>query len=229
MRPGCASSSTRWAAATRSATAAPKARSRPLLLVRNAVVGDGIHPIPDSLPFEKAALAEPLSVSLHAVNRAGVQPGSKVAVFGAGSIGLGIVLFLAAARHRGHRRRRRIRSAARSRPCARRERDDQPGARRRRGSGSVRLHGRGELFGWPVVGTDTFFEVSGAARGDPFDHRHGALSRLARRRGRAPRAGAGQLPDGARQGDDHHDLDGVPERVPGGAGDARERRRRRAR
>jgi threonine dehydrogenase-like Zn-dependent dehydrogenase len=73
----------------------PEGAFAPLLLVRNAVAGDGIHPIPDSLPFETAALAEPLSVSLHAVHRSGVVPGSKVAVFGAGSIGLGIVLFLA--------------------------------------------------------------------------------------------------------------------------------------
>ena len=39
----------------------PEGAFAPLLLVRNAVVGDGIHQIPESLPFEKAALAEPLS------------------------------------------------------------------------------------------------------------------------------------------------------------------------
>jgi 2-desacetyl-2-hydroxyethyl bacteriochlorophyllide A dehydrogenase len=133
----------------------------PRLLVRNAAVGDGIHPIPDSLSFEKAALAEPLSVSLHAVNRAGLHPGSKVAVFGAGSIGLGIVLFLA---------RRGIENVAVI------DVSDQRLARAQAlGAGVTinparddvaaelgELHGRGALFGWPVVETDTFFEVSGA-------------------------------------------------------------------
>ena len=140
----------------------PEGAFAPLLLVRNAVVGDGIHQIPESLPFEKAALAEPLSVSLHAVNRAGVKTGSKVAVFGAGSIGLGIVLFL---RQRGIEdiavvdvsdqrlgRARALGASVTINPA----RDD---VAARLGE----LHGRGELFGWPVVGTDTFFEVSGAA------------------------------------------------------------------
>src|SRR5688500_12383975 len=72
----------------------PEGAFAPLLLLRRAAIGDGIHPIPEWLPFEQAALAEPLSVSLHAVNRASVNTRSKVAVFGAGSIGLGIVLFL---------------------------------------------------------------------------------------------------------------------------------------
>ena len=39
-------------------------------------------------------LVEPLAVSFHAVNRARVTPGDKVAVFGAGPIGLGIVIGL---------------------------------------------------------------------------------------------------------------------------------------
>ena len=134
----------------------------PLLLVRNAVVGDGIHPIPDSLSFETAALAEPLSVSLHAVHRSGVASGSKVAVFGAGSIGLGIVLFLA---RRGVRdiavvdvsdqRLARARALG-ARVTINPSRDDVAAA-------LGGLHGTGELFGWPVVQTDTFFEVSGAA------------------------------------------------------------------
>jgi threonine dehydrogenase-like Zn-dependent dehydrogenase len=134
----------------------------PRLLVRNAVLGDGIHRIPDSLSFEKAALAEPLSVSLHAVNRAGVKPGSRVAVFGAGSIGLGIVLFLArqgvediAVVDVSAQRLDRARSLG-ARLTVDAARDD---VAAQLGD----LHGRSELFGWPVVRTDTFFEVSGAA------------------------------------------------------------------
>lgn len=48
-------------------------------------------PVPESVPLRHAALAEPLSVSVHAVRQAGVGLGDSVAVFGAGPIGLGIV------------------------------------------------------------------------------------------------------------------------------------------
>lgn len=45
-------------------------------------------PIPDDLPFEAAALAEPLAVCLHAVARAGDITGKTALVLGAGPIGL---------------------------------------------------------------------------------------------------------------------------------------------
>lgn len=64
------------------------------LLVRDARVGDSLLPIPDDLPWEIAALTEPLAVALHGVNRAQVKPGDKVVVFGCGPIGLGMVLWL---------------------------------------------------------------------------------------------------------------------------------------
>lgn len=47
--------------------------------------------IPGNVSIEHAALAEPLSVSVHAVRRSAMQVGDTVAVFGAGPIGLGIV------------------------------------------------------------------------------------------------------------------------------------------
>lgn len=47
--------------------------------------------IPNGVSIEHAALAEPLSVSVHAVRRSAMQIGDTVAVFGAGPIGLGIV------------------------------------------------------------------------------------------------------------------------------------------
>ena len=64
------------------------------LLVRDARVGDSLLPIPKDLPYEVAALTEPLSVALHGVNRAQAKPGDKVVVFGCGPIGLGMVLWL---------------------------------------------------------------------------------------------------------------------------------------
>jgi L-iditol 2-dehydrogenase len=47
-----------------------------------------LHPIPDNLSHELAALAEPLSVLIHANRRAQVAPGHTVLVFGVGAIGL---------------------------------------------------------------------------------------------------------------------------------------------
>jgi (R,R)-butanediol dehydrogenase/meso-butanediol dehydrogenase/diacetyl reductase len=64
------------------------------LLVRDARIGDSLLPIPDDLPFEVAAMTEPLAVALHGVNRAAAKAGDKVVVFGCGPIGLGMVLWL---------------------------------------------------------------------------------------------------------------------------------------
>lgn len=58
-------------------------------LARYVVVHeDFVHPVPDSLDDEVAALIEPLAVSLYAVRRAGVRAGSRVLVTGSGPIGL---------------------------------------------------------------------------------------------------------------------------------------------
>jgi 2-desacetyl-2-hydroxyethyl bacteriochlorophyllide A dehydrogenase len=62
------------------------------LLVENAVVGRSLAVIPDEVPFEVAALNEPMAVARHAVNRTNPKPGAKVLVFGAGPIGLGAVI-----------------------------------------------------------------------------------------------------------------------------------------
>jgi L-iditol 2-dehydrogenase len=43
--------------------------------------------IPDNIPFEHAAMLEPLSVALHAVKRSGIKEGDSVAVVGTGMIG----------------------------------------------------------------------------------------------------------------------------------------------
>lgn len=44
--------------------------------------------IPGSIPLEHACLVEPIAVALHGINRAGVKPGSRVLVVGAGPIGI---------------------------------------------------------------------------------------------------------------------------------------------
>lgn len=50
-----------------------------------------IRVLPASLPLERAALAEPLAVAIHAVNLAGDITGKRVLVIGAGPIGLLVV------------------------------------------------------------------------------------------------------------------------------------------
>lgn len=49
---------------------------------------DLLHKLPPTLPLQLAALAEPLSVVLHAHRRAHLEPGSRVLVLGAGAVGL---------------------------------------------------------------------------------------------------------------------------------------------
>jgi len=53
-----------------------------------------VFPIPDDIPLDEAALTEPVSVALHAVDAANIHPGSTVAIIGAGPIGL-LILQLA--------------------------------------------------------------------------------------------------------------------------------------
>ena len=48
--------------------------------------------MPDHIPFEVAALNEPMAVARHGVNRCQPKPSDKVVVFGAGPIGLGTTI-----------------------------------------------------------------------------------------------------------------------------------------
>ncbi|MFE6821021.1 zinc-binding dehydrogenase [Streptomyces sp. NPDC057690] len=64
------------------------------LLVENAVPGESVAVIPDGLPFDVAALNEPMAVARHCVNRSGAKPTDRVVVFGAGPIGLGVTIWL---------------------------------------------------------------------------------------------------------------------------------------
>ena len=64
------------------------------VLVGDVQPGVTLLPIPADLPYEVAALAEPLAVALHGVNRTQAKPGDKVAVFGCGPIGLGMIIWL---------------------------------------------------------------------------------------------------------------------------------------
>lgn len=67
---------------------------REYLLIQDAVVGESVAVIPDTLPWHIAALNEPMAVARHCVNRSEAGPEDKVVVFGAGPIGLGAAIWL---------------------------------------------------------------------------------------------------------------------------------------
>ena len=53
-----------------------------------------LHVVPEGISARHAAMAEPLAVAWHAVNRSGLTSGHLAAVFGGGPIGMGIYLTL---------------------------------------------------------------------------------------------------------------------------------------
>jgi L-iditol 2-dehydrogenase len=58
------------------------------LLVPARIVAQNLHPLPAGVGLELAPLAEPLACALHAVDRAAVTPGDRVAIVGGGALGL---------------------------------------------------------------------------------------------------------------------------------------------
>lgn len=135
-----------------------------LLLVRNTAGRSGLLIIPDTMDDEIAALAEPLAVALHAVNRANPKPGQTAVVYGAGPIGLGIVFWL--------RRRGVAQIVSIDLSAGRLQRALMLGASATIEAGDpgeqiaariAELHGSGMVFGNPVVGTDLYFDAAGAS------------------------------------------------------------------
>ena len=59
-----------------------------LLLVPRAIAEVNLLPVPPGLASEVAALVEPLACCLRGIERAGVEAGQRVAILGAGPIGL---------------------------------------------------------------------------------------------------------------------------------------------
>jgi L-iditol 2-dehydrogenase len=66
--------------------------------LHNVVPASVVYKLPNGLPPEMGALAEPLSCAMHAVKRGEIRPADTVAIVGAGAIGL---LVLAVARLSG--------------------------------------------------------------------------------------------------------------------------------
>jgi (R,R)-butanediol dehydrogenase/meso-butanediol dehydrogenase/diacetyl reductase len=139
----------------------PEGAFTPRLLVRNARLGVNVHAVPADMPVERAALVEPLSVAMHAVNTAAPLASDKVVVYGAGCIGLGAVVAL---RHKGVReiavidfsdeRLRRARELGATVTV-------NPG----RDEVQARLaeaHGASDVYGIPVVASNVYIEATGA-------------------------------------------------------------------
>lgn len=140
---------------------APQGGFAPYLLVPNAAAGGALFEVPDEIPLDVAALAEPIGVGMNAVDQSGAQPGEKVVVFGAGPVGLTSVASL---KHRGvddiisvdlSVRRLELASAL--------------GAKETLDAGKVdvweqlrQLTGTESLYGMPCAGADAYIEASGA-------------------------------------------------------------------
>jgi L-iditol 2-dehydrogenase len=50
-----------------------------------------LYRLPDALPYEQAAMVEPVSIAIHAVQRTKIAPGSTAVVIGSGMIGLLVI------------------------------------------------------------------------------------------------------------------------------------------
>jgi len=53
-----------------------------------------LYPLPANATYEEGALVEPLSVAVHAVNKAGIRFGNTVTIFGDGAIGLFVLMLV---------------------------------------------------------------------------------------------------------------------------------------
>ncbi|MQA10981.1 MAG: alcohol dehydrogenase catalytic domain-containing protein [Pseudonocardiaceae bacterium] len=65
--------------------------------IPDAVLGQNVHRLPDTVSFEAGALVEPLAVAVHAVRHTEPRPGQVAVVLGLGTIGLHIAQVLLAA------------------------------------------------------------------------------------------------------------------------------------
>ena len=131
------------------------------LLVRGARLHDSLLPMPDDLPYDVAALTEPLAVALHGVNRSEAKRDDKVVVFGCGPIGLAAVLWLAdrgvqdvvAVDISGERLQRALALGAHAAVDPVKE-----DLRTR----LTELHGRARVLSRDAVGTTAFIDAAGA-------------------------------------------------------------------
>ena len=138
----------------------PEGGFAPRLLVRGAAQGRSLFSLPEGLSFAHGALAEPLGVGMHAVDQAEAAPGDKVAVLGAGPIGLAAVATLA---DRGiadvvaiDRSAKRLEIARELGAAHTLDTTQEPLF-----DGLGRIHGTSRLYWMDLVNTDVFIEATG--------------------------------------------------------------------
>ncbi|MCP5069838.1 MAG: zinc-binding dehydrogenase [bacterium] len=133
----------------------------PRLLVRNAKALENLFEVPEDLPMDLAALAEPLGVGMNAADRVDPTEGDKIAVFGAGPIGLAAIASL---RDRGIEdicaidlSKRRLEIARELGAAATIDASNEDPFTRLRV-----IHGERHVLGAPMIGTNAYIEASGA-------------------------------------------------------------------
>lgn len=138
----------------------PNGGFAPYMLVRGAALDtQSVIKIPDSLSMQHGALVEPLSVAMHAVHQGQAKAGDRAVVFGAGPIGLGILLVL---RHYGIDNVVVVDLSEHRLTVA-----EQLGAATfKADSGDlsnflIARHGEAKLMGMPAPGSDLYFEATG--------------------------------------------------------------------
>ncbi len=130
------------------------------VIIRGARLGLDVFTLPDEIPYEVAALTEPLAVALHAVNRSGADPAQSAVVFGAGPVGVGIVVWL---KLRGVRHVVSVDLSPERLELAKELGADETVL----GSDDViarlrEVHGTEHVQGQPVAGTDIWFDAAGS-------------------------------------------------------------------
>ncbi len=132
------------------------------LLVRGASQGRSLFPIPDDMSFESAALAEPLGVGMNAVDRVHVEPGDRVAILGAGPIGL---MAIATLMDRGIEDVVAVDLSPTRLAIARKlgARDTIQPKTEDLWEGLARAHGTGSFFGAPLPRTNVYIEATGSS------------------------------------------------------------------
>jgi 2-desacetyl-2-hydroxyethyl bacteriochlorophyllide A dehydrogenase len=139
----------------------PEGAFAPLVRVRAADAPGTLYALPDGVPLERGALAEPLAVAFHAVSLGEARPGTRAVVLGAGPIGLGCVI--------GLKRAGVSDVVVLDRSARRRAIAEQLGADVARDDmneefwqGLAERHGTVTFFGMTMPRTDLFIDCSGA-------------------------------------------------------------------
>ena len=140
---------------------APTGALSEYLLIENAVRGTSLEVVPDHIPFEVAALNEPMAVARHGVNRCQPKPSDKVVVLRRRPDRAGCHHRVQIAWGQPRRGRRPDPGAAREgveggRRCGDQLGEEDVAAR------LLELHGEGESMFGGRVGTDIYFDAAGA-------------------------------------------------------------------